>query len=110
MPVVWLFAVSTISLEFVVWMHIFIWLAAVVFARDFIVRQTSGRARSAAQLWLLLVVVVSFQMTTYFRPVLWRGRGAPMFEHAKISFFEHLGQVDDWQPPKAAPQASSASR
>jgi len=98
MPVIWLFSVSTISLTFVVWMHIFAWLVALAFGRQFLI-SAFGAANRAAGLWLLLVLLVSLQMTTYLRPVLWRDAGQPLFASEKISFFSHLGQVTDWKPP-----------
>ena len=42
MPVTWLFAVSTMSLGFVVMLHLFIWITALVFGRRIIVRRRSG--------------------------------------------------------------------
>jgi len=98
MPVIWLFSVSTISLGFVVWLHIFAWLVALAFGRQFLV-SAFGSASRAAGLWLVLVLLVSLQMTTYLRPVLWRDAGQPLFAREKISFFTHLGEVVKWEPP-----------
>ena len=103
MPIIWLFSVSTMSLGFVVWMHIFVWLIALVFARRVVVR-TAPAAQGAVGLWLVLLFLVSLQMTTYLRPVLWRAPGAPLFEAEKKSFFAHLHDVTEWKPP--APQQS----
>jgi len=97
MPIVWLFSVSTISLGFVVWLHVLTWMAALVFARQFLIR--SARSASAAiGLWLVLVFLVSLQMTTYVRPVLWRSAGEPIFAREKMSFFTHLHDVGSWKP------------
>jgi len=102
MPVIWLFSVSTISLEFVVWLHIFAWLIALAFGRQFLV-SAFGTASRAAGLWLVLMLLVSLQMTTYLRPVLWRDAGQPLFAREKMSFFSHLSEVVDWKPiPTAA--------
>jgi hypothetical protein len=101
MPVIWLFSVSTISLEFVVWLHIFAWLIALAFGRRFLVG-AFGAAGRAAGLWLVLMLLVSLQMTTYLRPVLWRDAGQPLFAREKMSFFSHLGEVVDWKPKTAA--------
>jgi hypothetical protein len=98
MPVIWLFSVSTISLEFIVWLHVFTWLTALVFGRQFLIG-AFGTARRAAGLWLVLLLLVSLQMTTYLRPVLWRERGQPLFAREKLSFFSHLYEVVDWKPP-----------
>lgn len=107
MPVVWLFSVSTISLGFVVWLHLFVWLVALAFARRFLT-QSAPAARGAIGLWLALLLLVSLQMTTYARPVLWRNANEPLFSAEKKSFFEHLGDVARWrarsnpEPPSAA--------
>jgi hypothetical protein len=104
MPVVWLFSVSTISLGFVVFLHIFSWLVALAFGWQFLVG-AFGKASRAAALWLVLVLIVSLQMTTYLRPVLWRDAGQPLFAREKLSFFSHLGEVAKWEPP-AKPTAA----
>lgn len=105
MPLIWLFSVSTISLVFVVWLHLFAWLIALVFGRQFLAA-ACGRAKSAAGLWLVLVLLVSLQMTTYLRPVLWRDAGQPLFAREKMSFFWHLHQVTAWRPA-ATPSAAT---
>ena len=97
MPVIWLFSVSTISLAFVVWLHLFAWITALIFGRQFLVR-ASGKGQATIGLWLVLLFIVSLQMTTYVRPVLWRGANEPVFATAKHSFFMHFAQVHDWKP------------
>ena len=104
MPITWLFSVSTMSLGFVVWMHIFVWMTALVFGRGILVR-TAPSARGAVGLWLVLLFLVSLQMTTYVRPILWRAPGEPLFRSEKKSFFAHLHDVTHWTPP-APPQQS----
>jgi hypothetical protein len=59
-------------------------------------------ARGALNVWLILLFIVSLQMTTYVRPILWRAPGAPLFATEKKSFFAHLGEVVDWKPPAKA--------
>lgn len=102
MPVTWLFSVSTLSLGFVVWLHILVWMTALVFARRLLIR-TASTARGAVGFWLVLLFLVSLQMTTYFRPVLWRSPGAPLIELEKRSFFAQVEAVADWKPPAPAP-------
>jgi len=101
MPVIWLFSVSTLSLTFVVWLHLVVWLTALVFGRQFLVR-AAGAARATIGLWLVLLFIVSLQMTTYVRPVLWRAPNEPLFATKKQSFFEHLGDVFDWKVAKTS--------
>jgi len=99
MPVIWLFSVSTISLVFVVWLHVFAWAVALTFGRQFLLR-AFGAGNRAAGLWIALVLLVSLQMTTYLRPVLWRQAGEPLFAKEKLSFFSHLAEVAKWEAPK----------
>ena len=96
MPVVWLFSVSTISLSFMVILHLLVWVIALAFGRQFLVR-TAAAARPVIGLWLVLLFAVSLQMTTYVRPVLWRAKGAPVVDSEKKSFLQHFGDVLDWE-------------
>jgi hypothetical protein len=91
-PVSWLFSVSTTSLRFVVWMHVIVWLAAILFARRMLLRTTTS-AHTVVGLWLVLLFVVSLQMTTHLRPVLWRDPGEPIFATDKKSFLTHFGDL-----------------
>jgi hypothetical protein len=101
MPVAWLFSVSTLSLGFMIWLHVFVWLTALAFGQRWLKRSvTSG---GAIGLWLVLLLLVSLQMTTYLRPVLWRQSGAPLFELEKQSFFSHLYDASTMKPAPPAP-------
>jgi hypothetical protein len=91
-PVAWLFSVSTTSMRFVVWMHVFVWLAAILFARRMLLR-TPTRAHTVVGLWLILLFIVSLQMTTHLRPVLWRDEGEPIFATGKKTFLMHFGEL-----------------
>ena len=96
MPVIWLFSVSTISLSFVVWLHVMVWIVTLFFASRFLAG-TAPRARGAIGVWLVLLFFVSLQMTTYVRPVLWRAENEPLFAAEKQSFFGHLADVTRWE-------------
>lgn len=109
MPVIWLFSVSTISLGFVVWLHLFVWLVALVFARRFLARSAPA-ARGTTGLWLVLLFLVSLQMTTYIRPVLWRNANEPLFAAEKKSFFEHIRDVSRWRARSTAAAPSAEMR
>ena len=67
MPVIWLFSVSTISLTFVVWMHLFAWLVALVFGQRFLI--SACGANRAAGLWLTLVLLVSLDWKPAVKPI-----------------------------------------
>lgn len=72
-PVAWLFAVSTTNAGFVVLLTLLIWFVAIGFARGFL-----GRLKASAHLsrlsglnwWLLIYILVTWQMTTFMRPLL----------------------------------------
>jgi len=90
-PVAWLFSVSTKSILFVFWMHLIMWLAALVFARNYLRHAfPTLPQRRVLRLWIFLFVLVSFQMTTHLRPVLWRDAGQGVFTAGKMSFVEHF--------------------
>jgi ketosteroid isomerase-like protein len=97
-PIVWLFSASSRSLVFVTWLHVWLWIAAVALAGRYL-RAVLGEAggRGIIVPWLLLFTVVSFQVVTLLRPVLWRAPDGPVLESRteKLSFFEHLGRTYD---------------
>jgi hypothetical protein len=106
MPVIWLFSVSTISLAFVVWLHIFVWIVTLLFARRFLAR-TAPNAKVAISVWMVLLLFVSLQMTTYVRPVLWRADGEALFARKKESFFDHIADVAKWKPTNPTRDAAT---
>jgi hypothetical protein len=97
MPVIWLFSVSTLSLGFVVWLHILVWVVTLGFAQRYLAR-TATDGRGAIVVWMVLLFFVSLQMATYVRPVLWRTTNERLFAKEKISFFDHISEVADWRP------------
>jgi len=107
MPVIWLFSVSTLSLGFVVVLHAMVWIIALIFGRGFL--RTATQARGVIGLWIALLFLVSLQMTTYMRPVLWRSDEAAFMTAEKRSFFDHLHDVLEWKPPTLpSPAAAKA--
>ena len=100
MPVIWLFSVTTMSLAFVVWLHALVWVMALVFGRAFLVRAVPSVSRPAVGIWLVLFFVVTLQMTTYMRPVLWRSDDSEVIELEKMSFAAHFTAVHRWTPAK----------
>ena len=93
LPIEWLFSVSTRSLAFVVWLHLMLWAIALIFGARFLRAALPEMPSSAVLLWLALFCVVSFQVTTFMRPTLWRQPNAPVFEHSKLFFLDHLSQA-----------------
>ncbi len=93
-PVAWLFAVSTNNLAFVVLLTLLVWLVASGFARGFL-----GRLRDSARLnrlsglnwWMLVYMLVSWQMTTFLRPLL-RAPDGGWWTGEKMFFLVHFGR------------------
>ena len=77
-----------------VWFHVIAWTIAVFFAHRFLSRALVGiESKGALVLWTCLLVVVSFQLATTLRPVLWRLDDGPLFESGKRFFTEQLEAV-----------------
>jgi hypothetical protein len=103
MPIVWLFSVSSRSLAFVATLHVCLWVISVAFAARFLglALRDSG-AQAGPILWVLLFLIVSLQVATFLRPVLWFEPGAPLFRAEKLFFLEHYDRVLN---PRDAPGA-----
>lgn len=95
-PIVWLFSVSSRSLGFVTVLHALLWTLIVVFSTRFLslALRESG-AQSPPVLWVALFLVVSFQVATVFRPILWVGPDARLFQSEKLFFMEHFARIMD---------------
>ena len=91
----WLFSVSSSSLAFVVWLHLILWAMALVFGGRFLRAALPEVHPGALILWLVLFCVVSFQVVTFVRPVLWRSPGAPVVEQGKLFFLDHFNASRD---------------
>jgi hypothetical protein len=95
-PVAWLFSVSSKSLGFVVFLHLMVWLVALILAHRHLRLLLNGVGGLAtAGMWPLLLLVVALQMTTYLRPVLERAPGDPVFAGGKMSFLQHIAKIVD---------------
>ncbi|HEV3460102.1 MAG TPA: hypothetical protein VHG32_26450 [Thermoanaerobaculia bacterium] len=111
MPVAWLFSITSRYLTTVVWLHLLLWLFAVTAAWRFLrlaLRETG--ARGVLLPWLLLFCAVSFQVATFFRPVLARDPGEAFFTQGKMSMFENFGRAfdhDDAQRQAHRPPAAT---
>ena len=106
-PIVWLFSVSSRSLGFVTVLHAVLWMVIVGFSARFLslaLRESGGQSSPA--LWVVLFIVVSFQVATVFRPMLWIQPGEPLFRSEKMFFLEQFGRIIDMpsqdQPPRSA--------
>ena len=93
LPIEWLFSVSTQSLGFVVWLHLALWIIAVRFGARFLRASLPEMPTGAMFLWLVLFCAVSFQVTTFLRPTLWRGPNEPIVERGKLFFLDHFSDT-----------------
>lgn len=93
-PIVWLFSISSRSLGFVTVLHALLWTLIVAFSARFLALalHESG-AHSPPILWVVLFLVVSFQVATVFRPILWIGPEARLFQSEKLFFLEHFARI-----------------
>lgn len=92
-PISWLFSVSSTSLGFMIFIHVVIWVATLGFALRFLIQATGSRGGFPLFLWSMLFLVVSFQVASQLRPVLWRPDGMALFAPKKVFFLEHLGRI-----------------
>jgi len=95
LPIEWLFSVSSSSLAFVVWLHLMLWGLALIFGGRFLRATLPEVHPGALTLWLVLFCVVSFQVATFMRPVLWRAPGRPIVERGKLFFIDHFVKVHE---------------
>jgi hypothetical protein len=93
LPIEWLFSVSSRSLAFVVWLHLTLWIIAVIFAARFLRAALPEMPAGAVMLWLTLFCLVCFQVTTFLRPTLWRAPNAPVVERGKLFFLDHFNDA-----------------
>ena len=96
LPVAWLFSVSSASLAFIAVLHLCVGIIAVHFAFKLLTAAFRAHGEvKPAMAWALLLVVVSLQVTSQMRPVLWRGEGEALFEPRKMFFLEHFVRIAD---------------
>ena len=93
LPIEWLFSVSTESLAFVVWLHLALWTIAMIFGVRFLRAALPEVSAGALMLWVGLFCLVSFQVTTFVRPTLWRDPNAAIVAHGKLFFLDHFKQA-----------------
>lgn len=94
LPIAWLFSVSSRSLGFMTLLHFVFWLVAIGFTSRFltVACRAGGGARSPSS-WILLLLVVSLQLSSQLRPVLFRPDGMAVFSPQRRFFLEHFGAL-----------------
>lgn len=94
LPIVWLFSVSSRSLGFMTLLHFFFWLVALGFAGRFLALACRARGSAGAPIaWIFLLLLVSLQLTSQLRPVLFRPAEMELFAPERRFFLEHFGAL-----------------
>jgi hypothetical protein len=94
LPIAWLFSLSSSSLLFATWLHVAAWAVALGFGGRLLrLAFPQTAARRVALLWTALFTVVTLQMTTVMRPVLYRAPGEAVVEDGRLFFLEHFGKL-----------------
>jgi hypothetical protein len=94
LPIAWLFSLSSSSLLFATWLHVAAWAVALGFGGRLLrLAFPQPAARRVALLWTALFTVVTLQMTTVMRPVLYRAPGEAVVEDGRLFFLEHFGKL-----------------
>ena len=91
-PVAWLFSLSTRCLPFMVLFHAGVWCLALCAGLGFAVKTQPGtlRERKAVLLWAGLFLLVSAQVTTFFRPILGVTVTKEFRENKRTFFAQHF--------------------
>jgi hypothetical protein len=85
----------------------FSWSGAAVLGLPLRLGQVAG---GGMFLWLALFALVSLQVATFVRPVLWSDPGQPLFVNGKMFFLEHFGTVLDHDEAARHPKGAQPGR
>ncbi len=94
-PVVWLFAVSTESLSFMVLLAFFLWLIALIVTGKFVGKLRASplfERQAGIKFWFIILSLVTLQMTTTMRPLLVEAKDG-WWTGGKKFFLEHFGET-----------------
>ena len=69
------------------------WIIAIHFGYKFLSAVYGDGESRPSMAWMMLFVLVSLQVTSQMRPVLWRAEGEALFEPRKMFFLEHFADV-----------------
>lgn len=103
MPVAWLFSASSSSLGFIIFIHVVTWAVTLGFALRFMIQAARRRGVFSLILWSMLLLMVSFQVASQMRPVLWRPVGMGVFAPQKVFFLEHVARIANGDEGPGAP-------
>jgi hypothetical protein len=96
-PVVWLFAVSTESLPFMVVLTLLVWLVALAFTARYVGKLRANplfQRQAGIKVWFLILMLVTLQMATCMRPMLAKPEKGWWTAEKKF-FLSHFGSTFD---------------
>ena len=109
LPVAWLFSVSSRTLVFPVILHSGIWLTALTLGQRFLKAVYASRGGNLPSAWILLFLLVSFQVASQMRPMLWSEESADFFEPRRMFFMEHFSLIIEGEGPTLEEEPSRGS-
>ncbi len=110
LPIAWLFSISTRSLGFMGFLHLSAFLFSLLFGVRFLVRcHPSEGGRSGLLPWILLLTLVSVQVASQLRPVLYRPAATPLFAPEREFFLKHWHDTIDEKPVLDTPRIGPES-
>jgi hypothetical protein len=92
-PAAWLFSQSTRSEATIGFLHLAFWFVAFCFGVRFLfsaLRQAGLKSEAGLKLWVLILLLVSLQMTSALRPLI--GRADTLLPDEKKFFVEHWSE------------------
>lgn len=90
-PVAWVFSQSTDSVALMAILHLVFWAIALSFGLYLLSRGGSRAATGHLSAWMVIFIVVCFQMMTSLRPIV--GRADTFFPKEKMFFVNHAFSV-----------------
>lgn len=103
-PVAWIFSQSTESLAWMCTLHLVFWFIATVFGLRFLetgFSQLNARSHAGFYTWVVIFLLVAFQMTTALRPIL--GTADTFLPKEKQFFVAHWGNCLEGSDEAAKP-------
>ncbi len=101
-PVAWLFSQSTASVAMMGFLHLTFWLVAAGFGVRFLrtaLRRLGLQTESGLNVWVVIFLLVSLQMTTALRPLLGPGENAPLLPRSDDKKFFLVHWADSLDSP-----------
>jgi len=91
-PVAWLFSQSTTSVPVIGFLHIAFWIVSSGFGIRFLYTMFHHfglQSKAGLNVWIIIFLLVSLQMTAALRPLVGPGEGTPLLPEEKMFFAAH---------------------